>query len=408
MAGSLTAPPGLVDGANALKWLRAESYNGRIVMTDANGDSPDDFHEDLAVVRKHSRFIALAVLGAILVAIASGFVVKSDYRSTAEIETKIEVSPVLFGTTESVVTLNTLVELANSEELAMDVADRLQLDDSPSELLDRIRVTSTPATRDDLEDVIQIRADADSASRAEELANTWADAFVERALVTTADPDVLASLNEQVEDAFARLNAIDPAMERRQEQATADLREARTGLAELKLGLTQVEEVLTFIESNPAASIAELLVALAPALGEETDVLGTVSNVEELRQGLELRRDVLESSIRTLEERVPELANEEERLRLANGERAAAEFAWQTSIRSLQSSQVAAASTTIVAQVTERAGGASGGANWIPRLGAAVAFGLVVGIAGAFALEYLGPRLARARNNRGPAADDRA
>jgi capsular polysaccharide biosynthesis protein len=360
-------------------------------MSEAQPDSGHDFRTDALVVLKHSRFIAVLFLAALVVALLTGLVADQDYTAKSTIEVEIAPVPVLAPTrSDFVPDAGTFERLAASQEVATEVAARLDDGRTPEQLIGLIGTRSVASTPLNPVETVFIDADGASEAAARRLGSTWTDVFVEKAEATRVDPDTLALLQSAEQAARERLSTLDPTASRQLAAVTENLRAARVRLSTTVNSLSAAEEGLGFIEANPEASLSDIQVALAGVLTELNDT--PFDTVAELTDGLQLRRDFLTASAPDIQAEIDELVQQEEELTREASERKAAENALLNAEQALATAQLLTDTGFVTASVT---GGPSlsGGVNWLARVGAAAAFGLVVGVAGAFALEYLGPYL---------------
>lgn len=359
-------------------------------MAEAQGqpESAHDFRRDAIIVVKHARFIGLLFALALLVALLTGLISNADYTARA----KVTVPPPSAGSLSAdlVPKLSTYEKLATSDELVEAVAARLDAGQTAADLKARIHIRAVDAPQPTVADTVTIEAKGDSRADALLLGRTWTEEFVRMATKTTVDPDALAALGEMEGKAQERLEGIDPVVNTQLESASAELSATRERLGSAQGGIDEVEGALTFISDHPEASLPELQVAFALLI---TD-LGNVSlgSVADLADALRFRRDYLGSLVPGIQSKIDDLADQEQELTVLNGQRTAAEATLQSVRQRIATAQVAAEALIVDA---EPSGGisVSGGVNWLARIGAAAAFGLVVGVTGAFVLEYLGPIL---------------
>jgi hypothetical protein len=345
------------------------------------------------VVLKHIRFIVALFALAIVVAVASGLAASSESRAISEAEIVIEASTPLFGGTDTVPTLDTFDALAQSDEVVQTAAQEIGVD--PEELRKNITVRAVERDPRDRESVDRLSIEATGASRgqARETAAAVMDAFVAAAEGSQSDPQGLESLQEQETLALQRLQEFDQAEVLELVQVQADLARNRSLIASLKGQVTAIGQALELIRAEGSRPLAELVVAISGVLGgsQGTGGIDQASTVEELEQGLELRRQLDEELTTRAEQEVETLAQRERELLLVTAEGGAAMALYTTAVRNLRAAELAESLTETEITVTERGLDSSSGVNWLARLAAAAAFGLVVGVVGAFALELLGP-----------------
>jgi septal ring factor EnvC (AmiA/AmiB activator) len=231
------------------------------------------------------------------------------------------------------------------------------------------------------------------------LAGTWAEVLAEKASATTVDPEAVRSLQAARAATQARLDEVDPTATRELASTSADLSNKRQRLIGLRTSIAELDDALAFIRDHPEVSLDELRVALGVLLAEVDNP--PYETPQELANGLQLRRDFLSTLTPRIEAQIEELVQQEEDLSLESAEFAAARAALQGTQQNLVTADVLAATATVTADVIPGTSTVSGGVNWLARIGAAAAFGLVAGVAGAFALEYLGPSLRSWRRRSG-------
>jgi capsular polysaccharide biosynthesis protein len=361
-------------------------------MTEGQPEPGHDFGKDAVVVLKHSRFIALLFLAALVVGLLTGLVADEDYSAETVVEIEVAPVPVLAPTrSDFVPDADAFEALAAGREVADEVAARLNDGRTPEQLLTLIHTRSVASTPLNPVETVFIEADGSTRDAARRLATVWAEVFVEKAEATRVDPEALALLEAAQAAAGERLSTLDPTASRGLDTATENLRAARTRLSTAETSLSQADDGLAFIGSHPEATLADLRVALAALLAEMSDA--PFDSVAELTEGLQLRRDFLGASIPQIQAEIGALAQQEEDLTREAAERAAAENALLTAEQSLATAELLSETGFVNATVIGGAPDVSGGVNWPARVGAAAAFGLVAGVAGAFALEYLGPHL---------------
>lgn len=360
----------------------------------------DELQRDIAIVLKHIRFIMVMVVAALLVAVGSAFAASSTFRADTEAEIRIEgIARELEGSS-AIPKLDTFVLLAQSEEVAEEAARRLGKDRSQSaELIDKVQVSGLSA---DSSDRLSIRAKGDSRDEAVALANAWMEAFVDKAQGVTVDEEILSALRVRADDVLLRLEQFSPIVLSERDQAAADLGIRQTTLARLKTDATRIEEALEFVRENaPSASPGELRIALGAFLSIE-EAAFLPDSIDEIMRGLELREQALNQSIDRLTADTTKLGDEVRSLGVAAAEFDAARSLHEARLGRLAEAELAAQRTEVDIQVIRMATDASGGVNWLARLGAAAAFGLVVGVVGAFGLELAGTWLRSSRRENAP------
>lgn len=358
-------------------------------MTDDQPESTHDFRTDIAIVRRHSRFILLLFAAAIVVAVLTGLAANPNYVATAEVEIEVTNIPTLSSRVELTPKLETFEQLAISDEVAADVATRLQVDQTPSEMQDLISIRAVSANNASPADKIIIEATGSSTSGALALANAWADIVAMRAATVSVDPVAVRLLETAEAAALDRLDVTDPTATRELASTSADLGNKRQRLIGLRTRIAELDDALAFIRDHPEASLDELRVALIGLLPEGDDP--PFETPQELADGLQLRRGFSSTLIPSVEAQIEDLVQLEEDLSLESAEFAAAQAALQRAQQDLVTADLLIATATVTVDVVPGSSAVSGGVNWLARIGAAAAFGLVAGVAGAFALEYLGP-----------------
>jgi len=360
-------------------------------MTEAPAEPGHDFRKDAVVVLKHSRFIAVLFLAALVVSLVTGLVADEDFTAKTTVEVEIAPIPGLAPTRNDFVPdAGAFERLAAGQEVADEVATRLNDGRTAEQLLTLIDSRSVASTPLNPVETVFIDADGSSEVAARTLGATWTEVYVEKAEATRVDPDALALLEAAEQAARERLRTLDPTASRQLAAVTENLRAARVRLSTTTTSLSGAEEGLAFIEAHPEATLADLQIALAAVLAEMNDT--PFDTAAELTDGLQLRRDFLSASLPDIQAEIDALVPQEEELTREATERKAAENALLNAQQALATAQLLTETGFVTAAVTSGPS-LSGGVNWPARVGAAAAFGLVVGVAGAFALEYLGPHL---------------
>jgi capsular polysaccharide biosynthesis protein len=368
-------------------------------MTDGQPEIAHDSRKDVVIVLRHYRFILFLLVAAIVVALLTGLAADVAYTATTEVEIDVTNVTALSGRNDLTPKLETFEELATSDEVATEVAARLADARTPSELLNLISIRATASTPANPGDRITIDAEGSLESDALTLAGTWAEVLAEKASATTVDPEAVRSLQAARAATQARLDEVDPTATRELASTSADLSNKRQRLIGLRTSIAELDDALAFIRDHPEVSLDELRVALGVLLAEVDNP--PYETPQELANGLQLRRDFLSTLTPRIEAQIEELVQQEEDLSLESAEFAAARAALQGTQQNLVTADVLAATATVTADVIPGTSTVSGGVNWLARIGAAAAFGLVAGVAGAFALEYLGPSLRSWRRRSG-------
>ncbi|MFQ5879728.1 MAG: hypothetical protein ACE5IZ_06115, partial [Dehalococcoidia bacterium] len=158
--------------------------------------------------------------------------------------------------------------------------------------------------------------------------------------------------------------------------------------ADVQRQLFNVEQATTVVRQaigDGTTSVAMLRAALAGLAVPDAASMELDSH-QELLQALELRRQILSLSLSRLDQEVDSLERRLQEIDPLLVARDAARANYQEAMQLLQAAQI----PTLVARVAAPAATATAdGIGWLPRLGAAAAFGLVVGVVGAFGLEAL-------------------
>ena len=358
-------------------------------MVEDESDSGRELRRDVTVVLKHHRFILLLTAAALAVALLTGLVDSSKFTARRELEFKISSAPVLLSRSDLTPKLDTLEDLANSEELAQEVADRLGGRDSPTQLLDRVSIRAIRGIPADPKDRMTIKVSGSSKDEALTLVNTWSDVLSEKASVMAVDLEALKRLQETERMGQDRLADTDPAAAKELATVSQGLGAQRTQLFSLRTEMASLDQALTFINAHPEATAAELHVAVSSLLTNADQL--SFASAAELAESLRLRREFLALLIPEIEAGIGELEQREEELTKEAGDRTAAEIALEAARQARAIADLLAANSEAGIEVNGGVASVSGGMSWLARFGAAVAFGLVGGVAGAFALEYLLP-----------------
>lgn len=360
-------------------------------------ETPDELWRDVAIVLKHIRFIAALLAGALLVAVITGLATGSDNKATSEAQITVTAAPRLSGGIDTVPTLETFETLAKSDAVAEAAAQQLRL--QQAEVKSEIR--SVTANGDPLNPknpaTVSIVTGGASQAQAEAIGAAVIEAFAAAAQDTQVDAEALDALRKQEELARQRLESGQEEMFELA-QIQTDLGTQRRLLSALDTNLRVTNQALDLLDAERSRPLAELMVALSGVL----DLAGTVaiesaSSVQELERGLLLRRQLIERSIEETKVEVDTLAEREQQLRAATAEVSAIEALLTTAVQNLQATDLAAQLAQTDVTITEMGVDSSSGVNWLARLGAAAAFGLVAGVAGAFGLEFLAPQWRRWR-----------
>lgn len=339
-------------------------------------EQPDPVWRDVAVVVRHYRFIGAVVVLTLLAAVATALIADKTYVATAEANIRLKGLPAGGEQNPAVPTLETFVNLAKDDTVAEDAARRLGRDASDADALrSRVSVSSVPAGSGNTsrtEGKILIRATGASSAEARDLAGAWMEAFRDRARSVQADEQTLESLQQQVDAARRHLEALGPAGASGTETVRKLQAEAST-----------LDAALAFLRGPGSALPADQLrFALGGFLGDESARM-LPGSTPEILNALEARRQAVDQGIRHL---LPAGVGSQDTEALAS-EAVAARGLYDTALRrvaearlvtSLVKTEVQASSPTVAAS----------GANWLIRVGGALAFGLVVGVVGAFGLEY--------------------
>lgn len=299
----------------------------------------------------------------------------------------------MLGSGQAMPTLDTIAYLAESDEVAAQVAQKLGTE--PEEISDNLSVDTQARDPNDRQslDELSVEVTGLSQHRAEQIATAVMDVVVERAEQLKLDPRGVESLLQLQALAQQRLQELDQADVSELAQVQSDLASQRGRLISLKTELSALDEALAPVRADPSRPLGELVVAVSGVLGGAEGAGGVehASSVEELERGLELRRQLTESLIEPIQSDIEALTDRERELVSLVADDNAALSVYISAAQSLQAADLAGEQTEIEVEVTRSGVNTSGSANWPARLGAAAAFGLVAGVAGAFALEFLTP-----------------
>jgi hypothetical protein len=277
------------------------------------------------------------------------------------------------------------MEMARSDEVDEEAARIYGVDD-PDDIEDRVSITERP-------EGVRVQASGGSKGDAINLANSWATAIEN--IINTADAGAAATaaLERETANAQTQLETAEAALaeanttgiEPTQEVLDEVSKTLADNQAELA-GLTQATELTRQAVSN-GTSISQLRIALA-GLAVPPEVIGSIENPQDLLQALDLRRQVLSSSVQQQTEQLNALQTQRRELLPLILERDAAQNNYRDAVRVQRAAELG----PITARISDPADEADGaGLGWPQRLGAAAAFGLVVGVIGAFALDALPP-----------------
>jgi hypothetical protein len=361
----------------------------------------DELWHDVSVVLKHVRFIAALLVIALVVAVATGLASDPQGRATSEAEIDIRSAAPLFGGTETVLTLDSLAELAESEEVAEAAAQRVGMD--PQALGDSIDVSTEAKDVRDSESVdrLIVRATDPSADRAQEIATAVMDAFVQAAERTKSNPLGVESLRRQLTSADGKLRQFDQGELIELAQVQTELSGRRELLASLRAEALTIDQALEVLARERSRPMSELLVAVAGALdGLQGTELEQASTVGELEGGLELRREFVQGVIERAQADVDTLGLREQELIRLTADQSSVLAVYGAAVRNLEAADLAAEQTETEINVTASGVDSSDRVTWLARLSGATAFGLVAGVAGAFAIEFFAPHWRQWRDRR--------
>ena len=357
-------------------------------------DAQDELWRDVSIIVRHLRLILALLVVALIVAIASGLLTDTTHRARSEAEIEVETAIPLSGNIEATPDLETYENLAMSDDVAAAAASKVGL--SAEELREKITVTTTernirdPASLDRL----AISATGDSQAQAEAIASATMDAFAEAAKAIQSDPEGLKSLQDQAALALEQLGKVDQEQVFELAQVQADLQAHRTLISTLSQDIASVELALEILRAQASRPLGELIVAVAGVLGGDAGGAAGIeqaASLAELRGGLTLRSSLALNLREKAQSEVGSLAQREQELLAATASRDSASSLYSTAVRNVQAATLAGSQTRTQLTVTANAVDTSTGVGWLARLGAAAAFALVAGVAGAFALEFLAP-----------------
>src|SRR3990170_7253506 len=364
-------------------------------------EAQDELWRDVSIVVKHFRLILALLVVALIAAIASGLLTNTTHRARSEAEIQLETAIPLSGNTEATPDLETYEKLAMSDDVAAAAASKVGL--SAEELRGKITVTTTvrnirdPASLDRL----AISATGDTQAQAEATAAATMDAFAEAARALQSDPEGLESLRQQEALALEDLGKYDQEQVIELGKVQADLGATRALTSALSQDIASIEQALELLQTQGSRPLGELIVAVAGVLGGPAGSGGIeqASTVEELRGGLTLRSGLAQELKEKAETKAVALALLEQDLLAATTGQRSALAVYNSAVRNVQAAILAGTQTRTEVSVTASAVDTSTGADWPARLGAAAAFALVTGVAGAFALEFV-TSLSRRRRQR--------
>ena len=355
-------------------------------------EAQDELWRDVSIVVRHIRLILALLVVALIVAIASGLLTDTTHRARSDAEIQVETAIPLSGNIEAAPDLETYGNLAISDDVAAAAASKVGL--SAEELKAKISVATTernirdPASLDRL----AITATGDSQAQAEAIAGATMDAFAEAAKVVQSDPEGLKSLQDQEALALEELGKFDKEQVFELAQVQADLQAHRTLISALSQDIASAELALEVLRTQASRPLGELIVAVAGVLGGNpggTAGIEQAASVAELQGGLTLRSDLALNLRGKTQSEVESLGQREQELLAATAGQESASTLYSTAVRNVQAAVLAGSQTRTEVDVTARAIDTSTGVDWLARLGAAAAFALVAGVAGAFALEFL-------------------
>ena len=164
----------------------------------------------LEVLRRRKRWIIGTALVAVAVASALSFVSTPIYRARAEVLVEPDVAttdPDMVGRVWFLdQELFTQLQIVESQAIAARVVDRLSLGEAPEDVLEDVAVAVLPSTR-----VIRIQADDTDPDRAAQLAQAFAEEYLEfrREDATERIEDAAADLRARLERARSTLDRLD-------------------------------------------------------------------------------------------------------------------------------------------------------------------------------------------------------
>jgi hypothetical protein len=355
-------------------------------------DAPDELWRDVSIIVRHLRLILALLVVSVIIAIASGFLTNTTNRARSEADLLLETAIPLSGNAQATPNLDTFENLAKSDEVVAAAASKVGL--TPEELKSKITITTTernirdPASLDHL----AISATGDTQAQAEAIAGATMDAFATAAKAVQSDPAGLKSLRDQEALALEELGKSDQGQVFELAQVQADLQAQRTLISTLSQDVASVEQALELLRTQASRPLGELIVAVAGVLGggpEGTGGIERASSVAELQGGLTLRSELALKLKENTQTGIEALAKREQELLAATAGQSSASTLYSTAVRNVQAATLAGSQTRTQVTITANAVDTSTGVGWLARIGAAAAFAIVAGVAGAFALEFL-------------------
>jgi len=355
-------------------------------------DAPDELWRDVSIIVRHLRLILALLVVSVIIAIASGFLTNTTNRARSEADLLLETAIPLSGNAQATPNLDTFENLAKSDEVVAAAASKVGL--TPEELKSKITITTTernirdPASLDHL----AISATGDTQAQAEAIAGATMDAFATAAKAVQSDPAGLKSLRDQEALALEELGKSDQGQVFELAQVQADLQAQRTLISTLSQDVASVEQALELLRTQASRPLGELIVAVAGVLGggpEGTGGIERASSVAELQGGLTLRSELALKLKENTQTGIEALAKREQELLAATASQSSASTLYSTAVRNVQAATLAGSQTRTQVTITANAVDTSTGVGWLARIGAAAAFAIVAGVAGAFALEFL-------------------
>lgn len=344
-----------------------------------------DLRRDALVVLRHLRFIALVLAVALAVALGSGLLVDATYEATAQVEVQGVPLPLSSGGRAL-----SVVELARSPQVGRQVAIDIDVADEAG-LAGRVSVAMQTGMP-----ILLVTARGDSGEEAIALANAWAEEAAAAINSAGSSAPFVGALQRQAESARQRWEEAQRAATNAGADVGAlertldgEVQALATGERELT-NLEQATQLVRQASVDGSASVAQLRAALA-GLAVPAEALAGLTSPQELLHALELRHQLLSLSLQRVAGQVDSLRKRRQELEGVAVEREAAEANYKEALRLVQAAQL----PPLAAEVKKLAASAAvGGMAWTQRLGAAAAFGVVVGVVGAFGLEAL-PSLRR-------------
>ena len=363
-------------------------------------ETQDDFWRDVSIVVKHIRFIVALFVVAVLVAIGTGLMANARFKARSSAEINVVAATPLFGGMDTVPTVDTFENLAMSDQVAEAAARQAGI--GAEEIKSRISVTTVERNpRDPFDlDRLTIEATGNSRQQAQTIAGAAIAAFVQAAKDVRTDPEAVESQRHQEELARQALDKFDRGDLVELGQVQVKLTGKRSLIATLSSEVAAIDLALDLLKVEGSRPLGELVVAVAGILGgpRGTGGIEQAASVDELKGGLELRRQLSQDLLDSAQSEVTNLAQREQELLVSTAGQGAAMQVYTSALRNEQAARLAGSQTQTEVTVTARAvDTSSGGANWPARLGAAAAFGLVAGVGGAFALELLNSAWLRRR-----------